>query len=76
VVFFRYLESSILFYQMLGAAPASTNHAKYKSGYTITQVNRFIWHDFITAQIRVKEKNNGRWCDGGDDGEGGDEPPR
>ena len=73
VVFFRYLESSILFYQMLGRGTRIDEITqKYKFWlYDYTGVTDLFGTDFITTHTTGKKKKSG----GGNDGEGGDEPP-
>jgi len=76
VVFFRYLESSILFYQMLGRGTRIDEITqKYKFWlYDYTGVTDLFGTDFITAQTPGKKKTTtGGGRGGGDDGE--DEPP-
>ncbi|MDI1291161.1 MAG: hypothetical protein PSV18_00255 [Methylobacter sp.] len=78
VVFFRYLESSILFYQMLGRGTHIDEVTqKYKFWlYDYTGVTDLFGTDFISAHSSgKKKKTTGGGEDGGDDGEGGDEPP-
>ncbi len=79
VVFFRYLESSILFYQMVGrGARIDEVTQKYKFWlYDYTGVTDLFGTDFISAHSSGKNKTGGGGGeDGGDDGEGGgDEPP-
>lgn len=75
VVFFRYLESSIMFYQMVGrGARIHEETGKYKFWlYDYTGVTDLFGTDFIT-----KEHRGGKGGDGGDDGPdppGPDEPP-
>lgn len=77
VVFFRYLESSILFYQMLGRGTRIDEVTqKYKFWlYDYTGVTDLFGTDFITAHTSGKKKKpSGGGEDSGDDGEG-DEPP-
>jgi type I restriction enzyme R subunit len=76
VVFFRYLESSILFYQMVGRGTRIDEVTqKYKFWlYDYTGVTDLFGTDFISAHSSGKNKTGGGE-DGGDDGEGGDEPP-
>jgi type I restriction enzyme R subunit len=77
VVFFRYLESSILFYQMVGRGTRIDEVTqKYKFWlYDYTGVTDLFGTDFISAHSSGKNKTGGGGEDGGDDGEGGDEPP-
>lgn len=78
VVFFRYLESSILFYQMVGRGTRIDEVTqKYKFWlYDYTGVTDLFGTDFITADSSGKNKTGGGGGeDGGDDGEGEDEPP-
>lgn len=77
VVFFRYLESSILFYQMVGRGTRIHEETqKYKFWlYDYTGVTDLFGTDFITAPAkpRVKKPGGDDGGDGGDDG-GGDDP--
>jgi len=76
VVFFSYLESSILFYQMLGRGTRIDEITqKYKFWlYDYTGVTDLFGTDFITAHTPgKKKKTTGGGGDDGDDGE--DEPP-
>jgi len=78
VVFFRYLESSILFYQMVGRGTRIDEVTqKYKFWlYDYTGVTDLFGTDFITANSSgKKKKTTGGGEDGGDDGEEGDESP-
>jgi type I restriction enzyme R subunit len=78
VVFFRYLESSILFYQMVGRGTRIDEVTqKYKFWlYDYTGVTDLFGTDFISAHSSGKNKNGGGGGEnGGDDGEGEDEPP-
>ena len=78
VVFFRYLESSILFYQMVGRGTRIDEVTqKYKFWlYDYTGVTDLFGTDFISAHSSGKNKTGGGGGeDGGDDGEGEDEPP-
>ncbi|WP_340124001.1 DEAD/DEAH box helicase family protein [Methylobacter svalbardensis] len=77
VVFFRYLESSILFYQMLGRGTRIDEVTqKYKFWlYDYTGVTDLFGTDFITAHSSGKKKTGGGGEDGADDGEGEDGPP-
>jgi len=77
VVFFRYLESSILFYQMVGRGTRIDEVTqKYKFWlYDYTGVTDLFGTDFITAASSAKKKTGGSGEDGGDDGEEGDVPP-
>ncbi len=78
VVFFRYLESSILFYQMVGRGTRIDEVTqKYKFWlYDYTGVTDLFGTDFISAHSSGKNKTGGGGGeDGGDDGEGGDESP-
>ena len=74
VVFFRYLESSILFYQMVGRGTRIHEETqKYKFWlYDYTGVTDLFGTDFITAPAspRVRKPDGG---EGG--GEGGDDDP-
>jgi type I restriction enzyme R subunit len=73
VVFFRYLESSILFYQMLGRGTRIDEITqKYKFWlYDYTGVTDLFGTDFITVHSSGKNKTGGGE-DGGDGGEGED----
>ena len=78
VVFFRYLESSTLFYQMVGRGTRIDEVTqKYKFWlYDYTGVTDLFGADFISAHSSGKKKiGGGGGEDGEDDGEGGDEPP-
>ncbi len=79
VVFFRYLESSILFYQMVGRGTRIHEETqKYKFWlYDYTGVTDLFGTDFITAPAkpRVKKPGGDDGGDGGDDGGGGDDDP-
>lgn len=76
VVFFRYLESSILFYQMVGRGTRIHEATqKYKFWlYDYTGVTDLFGTDFITAptKLRAKKPDGG---DGGDGGSGGEGNP-
>ena len=79
VVFFRYLESSILFYQMVGRGTRIHEETqKYKFWlYDYTGVTDLFGTDFITAPAkpRIKKPGGDDGGDGGDDsGGGGDDP--
>ncbi|QSB02489.1 DEAD/DEAH box helicase family protein [Methylomonas sp. EFPC1] len=78
VVFFRYLESSILFYQMVGRGTRiDEDTQKYKFWlYDYTGVTDLFGTDFITANSSGKKQKPGGddeddEDDGGDDGDGG-----
>lgn len=73
VVFFRYLESSILFYQMVGRGTRiDETTQKYKFWlYDYTGVTDLFGTDFITADTSGKKKTS----TGGGEGEGGDDAP-
>ena len=75
VVFFRYLESSILFYQMVGRGTRIHEETqKYKFWlYDYTGVTDLFGTDFITGPAKPRVKKPGG--DGGDDGGGGDDDP-
>lgn len=79
VVFFRYLESSILFYQMVGRGTRIHEETqKYKFWlYDYTGVTDLFGTDFITAPAkpRVKKPGGDDGGDGGDDGDGGGDDP-
>lgn len=78
VVFFRYLESSILFYQMVGRGTRIHEETqKYKFWlYDYTGVTDLFGTDFISAPAkpRVKKPDGGDGGDGGDDGGGEGDP--
>jgi len=76
VVFFRYLESSILFYQMVGrGARIHEETQKYKFWlYDYTGVTDLFGTDFITAPLKPRVKKPGG-DDGDDGGDGGDPLP-
>jgi type I restriction enzyme R subunit len=63
VVFFRYLESSILFYQMLGRGTRIDEITqKYKFWlYDYTGVTDLFSTDFITAKNVYEKEKTGRW---------------
>lgn len=73
VCFFRYLESSIGFYQMLGRGTRIHEETgKYKFWlYDYTGVTDLFGTDFITADPTRRSKGKGT---GGDDGDGGGDP--
>ena len=79
VVFFRYLESSILFYQMVGRGTRIHEETqKYKFWlYDYTGVTDLFGTDFITAPAkpRIKKPGGDDGGDGGDDGGGGGDDP-
>lgn len=70
VVFFRYLQSSILFYQMVGRGTRIHEETrKYKFWlYDYTGVTELFGTDFITAAPTPRIRNPGGDDDGGDDG--------
>jgi len=82
VVFFRYLESSILFYQMVGRGTRIDEETqKYKFWlYDYTGVTDLFGTDFITVRSQTKKKKTGgddddeEGGDGGDTGGGDDQP--
>jgi type I restriction enzyme R subunit len=79
VVFFRYLESSILFYQMVGRGTRIHEETqKYKFWlYDYTGVTDLFGTDFITAPSKPRVKKPGgddEGGDGGDDGGDGGDP--
>lgn len=71
VVFFRYLESAISFYQMVGRGTRIDEPTqKYKFWlYDYTGVTRLFGTDFISKPHKPRTRT-----DGGEGGEGGDEP--
>jgi hypothetical protein len=79
VVFFRYLESSISFYQMVGRGTRIDEPTqKYKfSLYDYTGVTELFGTDFITAPKKPSAKKTGGDDEGGDLGgdDEGDNPP-
>ncbi len=76
VVFFRYLQSPIKFYQMVGrGARIHEETQKYKFWlYDYTDVTRLFGTDFITKLPRPGGGGEGGGDDDGDGGEGGDGP--
>src|SRR6266576_1764802 len=72
VVFFRYLESSILFYQMVGRGTRIYEETqKYKFWlYDYTGVTDLFGTDFITAPLKLRWKRPGSGDAGGGE-EGG-----
>lgn len=78
VVFFRYLESPIKFYQMVGRGTRiHEDTQKYKFWlYDYTDVTNLFGTDFITKPPRVTPGNRGTGNDdeGGGGGEGGEGP--
>lgn len=78
VVFFRYLKSSIKFYQMVGRGTRIHEEThKYKFWlYDYTGVTDLFGTDFITKPPRpTNERGGGGGEDLGGNGEGGDSPP-
>lgn len=80
VVFFRYLQSAIKFYQMVGRGTRIHEETqKYKFWlYDYTGVTDLFGTDFITNPPRPRGGGDGGGDDGGDggdDGEGGGETP-
>jgi type I restriction enzyme R subunit len=78
VVFFRYLESSILFYQMVGRGTRIHEETqKYKFWlYDYTGVTDLFGTDFITAPTKPRVKKPGGEDEGGGgDGDGDDDDP-
>lgn len=78
VVFFRYLESSITFYQMVGRGTRIDEPTqKYKFWlYDYTGVTELFGTDFITAPVKPRKKKSSD-DEGGDSGgdDGGDDDP-
>ncbi len=76
VVFFRYLESSISFYQMVGRGTRIDEPTKkYKFWlYDYTGVTDLFGTDFITKPPRLTNPKPGGDEGGGDDGDGGEDP--
>ena len=77
VVFFRYLQSSIKFYQMVGRGTRIHEETqKYKFWlYDYTDVTQLFGTDFITKPPRPGSGGDGVGDEGGDDGDGGDNGP-
>lgn len=76
VVFFRYLQSPIKFYQMVGRGTRIHEETqKYKFWlYDYTDVTSLFGTDFITKPPRPRNGGQGEGGDAGGDGEGGDGP--
>ena len=74
-VFFRYLQSPIKFYQMLGrGSRIHEETGKYKFWlYDYTGVTELFGTDFITRPTRPKPDKPGEDDDGSDDGDGWDD---
>ncbi len=77
VVFFRYLQSPIKFYQMVGRGTRIHEETgKYKFWlYDYTDVTQLFGTDFITKPPRPGGGGGGDGGDGGDGGGGGDDGP-
>jgi type I restriction enzyme R subunit len=77
VVFFRYLQSSIKFYQMVGRGTRIHEETqKYKFWlYDYTDVTSLFGTDFISKPSRPGDGGKGGGGEGGDDGGGGDDGP-
>jgi type I restriction enzyme R subunit len=77
VVFFRYLQSPIKFYQMVGRGTRIHEETgKYKFWlYDYTDVTQLFGTDFITKPPRPGGGGGGDGGDGGDVGGGGDDGP-
>lgn len=73
IVFFRYLKSPILLYQMMGRGTRLDDGKLMFRIYDFTDATRLLGEEFITALKKIKEKESVD-IDGGDDG-GDDEPP-
>ncbi len=74
IVFFRYLKSPIMLYQMLGRGTRLDDGKLMFRVYDYTDATRLLGEEFITALKKTKEKEID---DGDDEGEGGEgEPPR
>ena len=75
IVFFRYLKSPILMYQMLGRGTRLDEDKLLFRVYDYTDATRLLGEEFITALKKTKEKEI---VDGGDDKDdsGDDETPR
>jgi type I restriction enzyme R subunit len=74
IVFFRYLKSPILMYQMLGRGTRLDEDKLLFRVYDYTDATRLLGEEFITALKKVKEKEI---VDSGDDDEGSeDELPK
>lgn len=78
VVFFRYLQSPIKFYQMVGRGTRIHEETrKYKFWlYDYTDVTQLFGTDFITKPPRPGGGGKGGGDGGGEGGDGGDEQPR
>ena len=78
VVFFRYLQSPIKFYQMVGRGTRIHEETqKYKFWlYDYTDVTSLFGTDFITKPPRPGGGGKGGGDDGGDGGDGGGRWPR
>jgi type I restriction enzyme R subunit len=74
VVFFRYLQSPIKFYQMVGRGTRIHEETgKYKFWlYDYTDVTRLFGTEFISKPARPRGGGGGENDEGGDDGGGGD----
>lgn len=74
IVFFRYLKSPILMYQMLGRGTRLDEDKLLFRVYDYTDATRLLGEEFITALKKVKEKEI---VDGSDDenDEGGEDEP-
>jgi len=77
VVFFRYLQSPIKFYQMVGRGTRIHEETqKYKFWlYDYTDVTSLFGTDFISKPSRPGDGGKGGGGDGGEDGGGGDDGP-
>ena len=75
IVFFRYLKSPILLYQMLGRGTRLDDGKLMFRVYDYTDATRLLGEEFITALNKTKEKEI---IDGGEDDDNGgdDEQPR
>ena len=73
IVFFRYLKSPILMYQMLGRGTRLDEDKLLFRVYDYTDATRLLGEEFITALKKVKEKEI---VDGEDDEGGEEEPPK
>ncbi len=74
IVFFRYLKSPILFYQMLGRGTRLDDGKLMFRVYDYTNATRLFGEDFLTAMRKVKEKAVND--DSDDDDSGDDDPPQ
>lgn len=74
IVFFRYMKSPILFYQMLGRGTRLDDGKLMFRVYDYTDATRLLGEEFITALKKTKEKETDDDFD--DDDNGDDEPQK